>query len=304
MGLKRSKQAVAALLRRYTVAIGTALLISSCASVFPTGGAKSTLWKAHGDHNTVYLLGSIHVLPLSAYPLHPALQRAFNDSSQIVFEVDLSAISQRDVLQEFQQVGVYPPGDDLAHHVSPATLTILKIVLAKLDISYEQAKRYKPGLLAELITSRYTELAGFREDLGVDHYFYAQAKATHKPVLGLETVRDQARVLNADDTAGERDLIEAIANLPASKAVLDELVRAWKYGRINKLDRLLNQDEREDPKSFEAMFARRNQKWLPQVERFLHADKNYLVIVGSGHLVGDHGLVRALQDRGYRVDQL
>jgi hypothetical protein len=48
----------------------------------------------------------------------------------------------------------------------------------------------------------------------------------------------------------------------------------------------------------------RNQKWLPQIERFLQGDGNYLVIVGSGHLVGDHGLVRALAGRGYQVKQL
>jgi uncharacterized protein YbaP (TraB family) len=52
------------------------------------------------------------------------------------------------------------------------------------------------------------------------------------------------------------------------------------------------------------MFSYRNRKWLPQIQRFLRADGNYLVIVGSGHLVGDHGLIRTLGDRGYRVKQL
>ena len=159
-------------------------------------------------------------------------------------------------------------------------------------------------MLGELITSRYTELSGFREDLGVDRYFYSQAKNSRKPVLGLETVRDQARVLTSDDTSGEAHLIEAIASLPAAKAILDELVVAWKDGRIKTLDRLLNQDEWNDPKSFESMFVQRNQKWLPQIERFLEGDGNYLVIVGSGHLVGDHGLVRALEGQGYHVKQL
>ena len=138
----------------------------------------------------------------------------------------------------------------------------------------------------------------------MDRYFFAQAKNTRKPVLGLETVRDQARVLSSDDASGEARLVEAIVSLPAARAILDELVVAWKAGRINTLDRLLNQDEWNDPKSFESMFSQRNQKWLPQIERFLESDGNYLVIVGSGHLVGDHGLVRALQGRGYQVKQL
>jgi uncharacterized protein YbaP (TraB family) len=286
-----------------SLALGSTLLFNAC-STWPASGSKSTLWEVKGSHNSVYLLGSIHVLPASAYPLHPAMQKAFNDSQRIVFEVDLNTVSQRAVLQEFEEVGVYPPGDNLEHHVSPETIKLVKEVLARLGISYEKARRFKPALLGELITSRYTELAGFREDLGVDRYFYSQAKNSRKPVLGLESVRDQARVLSSDDATGEAHLVEAIASLPAAKAILDELVIAWKAGRINTLDRLLNQDEWNDPKSFKSMFLQRNQKWLPQIERFLQSDGNYLVIVGSGHLVGDHGLVRTLQEQGYRVKQL
>lgn len=286
-----------------SLVLSSTLLFNAC-STWPGAGSKSTLWQVKGSHNSVYLLGSIHVLPASAYPLHPALQQAFNNSQRVVFEVDLNAVSQQSVLREFEEVGVYRPGDNLEHHVSPTTIRIVKQMLARLGISYKKAIRFKPALLGELITSRYTELAGFREDLGVDRYFFSQAKSTRKPVLGLETVRDQARVLSSDDASGEARLVEAIASLPAAKAVLDELVTAWKAGRINTLDRLLNQDEWNDPKSFESMFSRRNQKWLPQIERFLESDGNYLVIVGSGHLVGDHGLVRALQGRGYKVKQL
>jgi uncharacterized protein YbaP (TraB family) len=232
------------------------------------------------------------------------MQKAFEDSQRIVFEVDLNTVSQQAVLHEFEQVGLYPLGDNLEHHVSQQTIKLLKEVLARLGISYKRARRFKPALLGELITSRYTELAGFREDLGVDRYFYSQAKDSRKPVLGLETVRDQARVLSSDDASGEAHLVEAIASLPEAKAILDELVIAWKDGRINTLDRLLNQDEWNDPKSFESMFLQRNQKWLPQIERFLQGNGNYLVIVGSGHLVGDHGLVRTLQELGYHVKQL
>ena len=285
-----------------SLALSSALLFNAC-STWPGSGSKSTLWQITGAHNSVYLMGSIHVLPASAYPLRPALQIAFNKSQRVVFEVDLNTVSQQAVLREFEEVGVYPPGDSLEHHVSQQTIKLVKQVLANLGISYQKAKRFKPALLGELITSRYTELAGFREDLGVDRYFYYQAKNTRKPVLGLETIRDQARVLS-DDSSGEARLVEAIASLPAAKEVLDQLVDAWKDGRINTLDRLLNQDEWSDPKSFESMFLNRNQKWLPQIERFLTGDSNYLVIVGSGHLVGDHGLVRALQERGYQVKQL
>ena len=38
---------------------------------------KSCLWSIQSPSNTVYLLGSLHVLNQEAYPLHPAIERGF-----------------------------------------------------------------------------------------------------------------------------------------------------------------------------------------------------------------------------------
>jgi len=84
-----------------SLALSSTLLFNAC-STWPGSGSKSTLWQVKGSHNSVYLLGSIHVLPATAYPLHPALQQAFNNSQRVVFEVDLNVVSQQAVLREFE----------------------------------------------------------------------------------------------------------------------------------------------------------------------------------------------------------
>jgi uncharacterized protein YbaP (TraB family) len=266
--------------------------------------SKSTLWRVRGDHNVVYLLGSIHILPKSTYPLHPALEHAFADSQEVAFEVDIGRATGGRVEQAFSQIGTYPKGDDLSHHVSPLTLQIVKLACAQLGVSYEKAKKFKPSLLAELMTLRYTELAGFREDLGVDIYFYQRAKALNKPIFGLETINDQANVLIENEKTGELHLLFTIERLPEYKSALTQMVDAWRKGQVDILDQFLNQDERNDPEMFYRMFAKRNARWLPQIEKLTHENFNCLVIVGAGHLVGSHGLVETLRSRGYQIDQL
>lgn len=266
--------------------------------------SKSTLWRVRGDHNVVYLLGSIHILPKSIYPLHPALEHAFADSQEVAFEVDIGRATGGRVEQAFSQIGTYPKGDDLSHHVSPLTLQIVKLACAQLGVSYEKAKKFKPSLLAELMTLRYTELAGFREDLGVDIYFYQRAKALNKPIFGLETINDQANVLIQNEKTGELHLLFTIERLPEYKSALTQMVDAWRKGQVDILDQFLNQDERNDPEMFYRMFAKRNARWLPQIEKLTHENFNCLVIVGAGHLVGSHGLVETLRSRGYQIDQL
>ena len=284
--------------------LGLVAFLAGCSILGGFNRNKSALWRIRGEHNVVYLLGSVHILPKSAYPLHPALERAFADSQQVAFEVDISRATGGQVREAFSQIGTYPRGDDLSRHVSPLTLQIVKLACGQLGVSYEKAKRFKPNLLAELLTLRYTELAGFREDLGVDIYFYERAKTLKKPIFGLETISDQANVLVQNEKKGEQHLLFTIASLPEYKAALTELVEAWRNGQVDILDQFLNQDERNDPEMFYRMFAKRNARWLPQIERLTHENFNCLVIVGAGHLVGRHGLIEALRQRGYRIEQL
>ncbi|HXO95763.1 MAG TPA: TraB/GumN family protein [Chthoniobacterales bacterium] len=291
--------------RRCTVALlGLIVFLAGCSNLGSFSKSKSALWRIRGEHNVVYLLGSVHVLPKNVYPLHPALERAFADSQQVAFEVDIGRATNGQVRQAFSEIGTYPRGDDLSRHVSPLTLQIVKLACAQLGISYEKAKRFKPSLLAELLTLRYTELAGFREDLGVDIYFYHRAKALNKPIFGLETVSDQANVLLQNEKKGEQQLLFTIGSLPEYKIALTEMVEAWRNGQVDVLDRFLNQDESNDPEMFYRMFAKRNARWLPQIERLTRENFNCLVIVGAGHLVGNHGLIETLRQRGYRIEQL
>jgi len=293
--------------RRYVEIValfGLIAFVAGCSNLGGFNQSKSALWRIRGEHNVVYLLGSVHILPKSAYPLHPALERAFADSKQVAFEVDIGRATGGRVREAFSEIGAYPKGDDLSRHVSPLTLQIVKLTCAELGISYEKAKKFKPSLLAELLTLRYTELAGFKEDLGVDIYFYQRAKALNKPIFGLETITDQANVLAENGKKSEEQLLFTIGSLPEYKIALTEMVQAWRNGQVDVLDRFLNQDERNDPEMFYRMFAKRNARWLPQIERLTREKFNCLVIVGAGHLVGSHGLIETLRQRGYRIEQL
>jgi uncharacterized protein len=281
------------------------LLLESCATTTPVGESKSTLWKVQGDHNTVYLLGSIHVLPKQAYPLKPALERAFDDANQIVFEIDLTRFTRKNFHEEFSRTGFYPSGQSLSKKLTPRAIELLNTVLPLYGLSLKKVDRLKPWFLAEILSSHTLELMGFSDRLGIDLYFYRKAKSAGKPVLGLETIRDQAEIFDRfNDEQNEQYLLSTLSGLPSYAEMIRQLVSAWKDGDVQLLDRLLNQDKRTDRVTHDALFSRRNSKWLPEIERFAHGNGNYLIIVGAGHLVGDDGVVAQLRQAGYSVQQL
>ena len=48
--------------------------------------SKSSLWSVEARGNTIYLLGSLHVLKSDAYPLAAAIEEAYASSRKVVFE--------------------------------------------------------------------------------------------------------------------------------------------------------------------------------------------------------------------------
>jgi uncharacterized protein YbaP (TraB family) len=280
-------------------------LLCACAATDGVGESKATLWKVRGDHNSVYLLGSIHVLSKQAYPLKPALERAFDDADQLVFEIDLTRFDQKSFSKEFSRTAYYPPGQSLSSKLTPETIELLNSVLPGYGLSLKRVEHLRPWFLAEALSSRTLERAGFTNRFGIDLYFYRKAKAAGKPVLGLETLRDQAEIFDRfNDRQNEQYLLSTISGLPEYAEMIRRLVSAWKDGDVRLLDRLLNQDKQADPITHETLFSRRNSKWVPEIERFAHANGNYLIIVGAGHLVGDDGVVAQLRRAGFSVQQL
>jgi uncharacterized protein YbaP (TraB family) len=280
-------------------------LLGACAATNGGGQSKATLWKVRGDHNSVYLLGSIHVLSKQSYPLKPALERAFDDAGQVVFEIDLNRFDRKSFSKEFSRTAFYPGGQSLSSKLTPRTIRLLNSVLPDYGLSLKEVQHFKPWFLAEALSSRTLERAGFTDQFGIDLYFYHKAKAAGKPVLGLETLRDQAEIFDQfDDRQNEQYLLSTLSGLPAYEEMIRRLVNAWKDGDVRLLDRLLNQDKQADPITHETLFSKRNSKWLPEIKRFAHGNGNYLIIVGAGHLVGDDGVVAQLRRAGFSVQQL
>ena len=71
--------------------------------------AESFLWEVQGSTHKVFLLGSMHLLPASAYPLPDAMESAYRQSDIVVFETDIAT-------EAFAGI-----------HVSPLVLAVVKV---------------------------------------------------------------------------------------------------------------------------------------------------------------------------------
>lgn len=288
--------------------LAAALMTSAVAGAPPDDvatGPKHCLWRVRSATNTVYLLGSIHIMRRDAFPLAAVIETAFSSSSVAVFEVDLSADATVGSALGALAAGSLPEGRTLSDVVSPETYRLAKQRLADAGYDIASLQRMRPWMVATTLTLAELKRAGYSPSDGVDQVFQRRAVDRGMRVVGLETVDDQL-ALFADLTPEEDEafLVQTLRELETIIPQVDELTADWRAGRVDEVEALLAEGFAAFPRLFEKLVVDRNRRWLPQIEALLAGDQRAFVAVGALHLVGDQGVVELLEAKGYQVEQL
>ena len=81
--------------------------------------AATSVWKVSKGKHYFYLAGTMHVLKADDYPLPAEFEKAYNDASQLVFEVDLSNPDMSLYQQRLVAKDFYPEGKNLQDILTP-----------------------------------------------------------------------------------------------------------------------------------------------------------------------------------------
>jgi uncharacterized protein YbaP (TraB family) len=289
--------------RRFRTLLAASVL--ALLAVAPAAEAKTFAWKATGKGGTIYLVGSIHVMSESFYPLNSALEAAFKDSDLLVEEVDMAEMSDPTTQLSMLSRGMLPSNQSLDKVVSPATLALVKKATGDLGANGSPLMRFKPWMLAIALQGIELMKAGFDPALGLDQHFYDQAKEAGRAVQGLETVEYQISRFDGM-TAEQQDhmLAETLKELEAETAAVGKLGDAWKAGDAATIERLALADIKSDPAMYQRLLVERNKNWMPKIEALFARRTKAMVVVGAAHLIGPDGLLAMLRARGYTVEQL
>jgi uncharacterized protein len=265
---------------------------------------KHFLWSVKSNSNTVYILGSLHLLSKDSYPLGQAYEEAYGDSEVVVFEVDPGELDKPETIKMVLSKATLEKGKTLQETVSPQTYEQAKEELKELGVDINMFTNTKPWFVAVTATILKLSKMGFNPEYGVDQYYYNKAKDSSKEVRGLETAEFQIDLIASlgEDTEDEV-LLHTLRDLDVIELELGSLIDSWNRGDEGEFQELILRSYAEYPRVYDKLIVSRNKKWLKEIESYLRGDKNYLVVVGAGHLVGEDGLIKLLSDKGYKIEQ-
>jgi uncharacterized protein YbaP (TraB family) len=258
--------------------------------------ASPALWKTGDADTTVYLFGTVHILPKDLEWRTQAIDQAFSEASAVYFETDLDP-NPVDMTALIARLGLYPPGERLSQKLSGLDLAALNEAAEELDVPVANLDRMRPWLAATTLSQRLIIKAGFDPLSGVERTLAPMATADGKIIRRLETIEDQLMIFaKLSEETQLRYLLEGLHNAEEETLLLRDLVEAWRTGDVDALNRIMIEEEMADQKDvYDALLVRRNRNWTTQLDQLIESEPGvFFVAVGAAHLAGKDSVVEML----------
>lgn len=286
-------------LQRFCLALAFALIASTPVLADPA------LWVAKSPTATVYLFGTVHVLPKDAKWHYPALDEALAASGKLyVEEDDDSPLTMQMLVLEY--------GMDLQHPLSdkldPGDQSRLAAAAEAAGVAGGAAtlNAMRPWLAALTIAVAPIVKAGYDPKSGADKQLERAFTAAGKPVGAFETAEQQIRFLANLSPSLQLDLLHnALDDFAKGPAEIDALIRDWQAGDVAAIAEVVNGGMREHySELYDVLLVNRNRDWAKQVAALLEQHGTVFVAVGTGHLAGPDSVQAQLAKLGIEAERV
>ena len=285
-------------------------------------GSLGLLWKAEGNGNTLYLLGSIHTDRGNLYPFHKQLRDIITSAELAAFELDFN---DQAGIDEFTAMQTYSDGTTLKDHISGELYQEVVEALASVGMSETEVSRFKPWVLSNSFNAlSMLDETSSDNAMAIDLYVNAKATNAGAPIEGVETYAFQGGIFDSlsaeyqeyylamtlamfqgGDAEGLDEASQAA--LEAQNAIVGEWMDQWKardiagFANAYPKDAMMSADSDELNRK---LFEGRDPNMVAWADRYLKQTGSHtgLLTVGAGHMVGGTGIVQGLKDLGYAVE--
>ncbi|MCF4167226.1 TraB/GumN family protein [Zavarzinia compransoris] len=281
-----------------------AFLLSLCLFFAAQGPARAepALWVVRDADSTVYLFGTIHILPADLDWRDARIDAALAASDELWLEADIDNILGS-IFSTLRYAINY--GIDLDKRLSKEDAARLHRAERRMGMPKGGLNRLRPWLVSMMI-----ETGGQAGDMavGADGDLMIIAEAAGKEIRFLETLNEQFSLFAGLEPEQELDLLRATLDRmdDAGKAGIPDLIEAWMSGDTDRIYGLFESDGQLAPGGplYDRVMRQRNVNWVGQIGDLMAGAGTSFIAVGAGHLAGPDSVLVMLEAEGYRIDRI
>jgi len=291
------------ILQRGLAAIGVSLLLGAGpAAAKAPPPAHPALWAVADADTTVYLFGTIHLLPEKYRWRTPAFDQAVDGSQQLVVETIVDEKNPQKMMSALAGLAFSKGLPPIATRVPEAKRPALEAAITKSGIPrplFDQMDTWAAAFM--LLGNQFKDL-GLKGEEGVERVLRDNFASKGKPVGELESNVEQLGFFDKLPESAQRELLEGAIDQPANfSGEFGQMLGAWARGDVNAIARSFNRDLGASPELKEALIERRNANWSRWIEQRMAQPGAIMIAVGAGHLAGKDSVIDMLRKSGYHV---
>ncbi len=266
--------------------------------------AKPALWKISDADTTIYLFGTIHVLPKALKWRTPRMEKALGSASELVLEVADTGDDAK-TAGIFFRLATSPNLPPLSERVPSEKRAGLSALIARTGLpapfldkmeSWAAAVTLSAGMLGEL---------GLKPEDGAENQLTATFKAAHKPISGLETTEQQLGFFDTLPEASQRTfLVSMVDDATDPKTEFANMLRSWAKGDLAAIAVSFDDELQLSPDLVDVLIRKRNAAWTQWLANRIGKPGTIFVAVGAGHLAGRDSVQTMLAARGIKSQRL
>ena len=285
--------------------LATAAYAAPQPAVVQQTAAHPALWEVTDQDTTIYLFGTIHLLPDNYTWRTPAIDKAIASSNTLYVETIVDPNNPKPLVAAMQSLAYSKGLPPLADRIDPAKRPLLEAAIAKSGIPRSYFDKMETWAAAfTLLGVQYREI-GLGGENGPEQTLRDAFGAAGKPVGQLETNAEQLGFFDVLPEAAQRSLLEgAIENPKTATADFSQMLGGWAKGDVEAIAKTFNHDLADTPALREVLLDRRNANWSRWIEQRMAKPGVVFLAVGAGHLAGSDSVQSLLQRDGYRVRRI
>jgi uncharacterized protein len=290
-------------MKRITAAVLAAFALISCRSTDSQARppAAPALWKLADKDTTIYLFGTIHLLPEDLEWQTPKLKAAIARSQSLVLET-VVAKDPSATARILGQIGLSPNLPPLTERVPAEKRTALAEAISRSGQPAAVLDKFETWAAALMLAQQSFQKLDVSPQYGAEPVLSGLFTAAKKPIFGLETPAQQLGYFDSLPEDAQRIFLESITEDDSQmQKQFDAMIAAWSTGDTAKIALTFDDELKISKALTEVLLRQRNRQWVTWIARRMNKPGTVFLAVGAGHLAGTDSVNALLAARGLKL---
>lgn len=267
-------------------------------------GASPALWRIADEDTTIWLFGTIHILPTGFEWRNAVIDAAVAESDILIIETVISN-EQSDAALLLMRLGISPDLPPIGERVDSETQPELAAMIARSPFPESFLNGLETWAAALMLVQVTLADLGLNPENGVEEQLELTFQLADKPITGLETPAEQLGFFDTLPEEAQRYFLSSVVgSVEEAREEFDAMLEAWRRGDEAAIAEAFDGELVMSDPLRDALLTRRNANWAEWIAERLAEPGTVFMAVGAGHLAGQSTVQDFLAEAGIEAERV